>query len=354
MTRSDILREKLQAAGADAFISGVPETRMYFSGFHSTDGTLLVTATETLLIVDFRYIEAAEKGVFDYCAAVMPKDGFTGFIKSKLEESGVKRLAVEEKVVSMAEAEKLKNAYGVELVPASDIVTGICQHKDQSELENIKKAQDITDKAFSRVLKLIKTDMTELEVAAEIEYQMKLGGASGTSFDTICVSGPASALPHGVPSAVKLRPGFLTMDFGCKFNGYCSDMTRTVVIGKADEGIKKVYNTVKKAQQMALDAAKPGITGAELDKIARDYIYSEGYEGCFGHGLGHGVGMYIHEDPRVSPAGKTPLTEGHVVTVEPGIYIKGKYGCRIEDMIVFENGAVTDITHSPKELIEIG
>ena len=354
MTRSDILREKLAAVGAEAFISGIPETRMYFSGFHSTDGTLLVTKDETLLIVDFRYIEAAEKGVFDYCTAVMPKDGFTGFIKDRLEAAGVKRLAVEEKVVSVAEAERLKSAYGVELVFASDIVTGICQRKDKGELDNIKKAQDITDKAFSRVLKLIRTDMTELEVAAEIEYQMKLGGASGTSFDTICVSGPASALPHGVPSAVKLRPGFLTMDFGCKYNGYCSDMTRTVVIGKADADIRKVYNTVRTAQTMALEAAKPGMTGAEIDKIARDYIYGEGYEGCFGHGLGHGVGMYIHEDPRVSPAGKTALGEGHVVTIEPGIYIKGKYGCRIEDMIVFENGGVTDITHSPKELIEIG
>ncbi|MBO4217832.1 MAG: aminopeptidase P family protein [Clostridia bacterium] len=353
MTRSDILLEKLSAAGADAFLSGIPETRMYFSGFHSTDGTLLITAKETVLIVDFRYIEAAEAGVFDYCSAVMPKDGVAGLIRAKLEEAGAKRLAVEEKTVSMAEAERLKNAYGVELVPASDVISGICQRKDKTELEKIKKAQDITDRAFSRVLKLIKTDMTELEVAAEIEYQMKLGGASGTSFDTICVSGPASALPHGVPSAVKLRRGFLTMDFGCKYEGYCSDMTRTVVIGRADEDVKKVYNTVRKAQQLALDAARPGITGAELDKVARDYIYSEGYEGCFGHGLGHGVGMYIHEDPRVSPAGKTPLGEGHVVTVEPGVYLKGKYGCRIEDMIVFENGGVTDITHSPKDLIEI-
>lgn len=353
MTRTDILREKLNELGADAFISGIPETRMYFSGFHSTDGTLLVTKNETLLIVDFRYIEAAEAGVFDYCSAVMPKDGFTGFIKSKLAEAGVKKLAVEEKVMSIAEGERIKSAYGVELVPASDAVTGIFQRKDKSELENIKKAQDITDKAYARVLKLLKTDMTELELAAEIEYQMKLGGASGTSFDTICVSGPASALPHGVPSAVRLRPGFLTMDFGCKYNGYCSDMTRTICIGPADEGIKKVFNTVKTAQKMALEAARPGITGADLDKIARDYIYAEGYEGCFGHGLGHGVGMYIHEDPRVSPAGKTVLGEGHVVTVEPGIYLKGRYGCRLEDMIVFENGSVTDITHSPKDLIEI-
>ncbi len=353
MTRTDILREKLAGIGADAFISGIPETRMYFSGFHSTDGTLLVTAKETLLIVDFRYIEAAEKGVFDWCSAVMPKEGLTGFIKAKLAEAGVKRLAVEEKTVSMAEAERMKSAYGAELVPASDVITAICMRKDAGELENIKKAQEITDGAFSRVLKLIRTDMTELELAAEIEYQMKLGGASGTSFDTICVSGPASALPHGVPSAVKLRPGFLTMDFGCKYNGYCSDMTRTVVVGKADGDIKKVYNTVRTAQLMAIEAARPGMTGAELDKIARDYIYSEGYEGCFGHGLGHGVGMYIHEDPRVSPAGKIALGDGHVVTVEPGIYLKGRYGCRIEDMIVFENGGVSDITHSPKELIEI-
>jgi Xaa-Pro aminopeptidase len=182
---------------------------------------------------------------------------------------------------------------------------------------------------------------------------MKKRGASGTSFDTIAVSGTNSARPHGVPRPVTLEKGFLTMDFGCYFKGYASDMTRTVVIGKADEEMKKVYNTVLEAQLAAINAVREGMTGAELDKVARDIIYGAGYEGCFGHGLGHGVGIYIHENPRVSAVGKKPLTKGHIFTIEPGIYLKGRYGVRIEDMIqMTENGPI-DITKSPKELIEI-
>ena len=195
--------------------------------------------------------------------------------------------------------------------------------------------------------------MTELDVAVELEYAMRKNGASAFAFDTISVSGDASALPHGTPRNVKLREGFLTMDFGAKFDGYCSDMTRTIVIGKADEEIKKVYNTVLSAQLAALDYLKPGADCGEADKIARDIINAE-YNGTFGHSLGHSVGLFIHESPRLYSRGfGRKLNVGEILTVEPGIYLFGKYGCRIEDMVAITENGIHNFTHSTKELIEI-
>ena len=195
--------------------------------------------------------------------------------------------------------------------------------------------------------------MTEIEVAAELEYAMRRAGADGLAFDTIAVSGDASALPHGTPRNVKLKNGFLTMDFGAKYQGYCSDMTRTIVIGKADEEIKKLYNTVLQAQLSALDYLKSGCDCGEADKIARDIIDVD-YKGLFGHSLGHAVGLFIHEAPGLSTRGfGNKLVTGNVVTVEPGIYLLGKYGCRIEDMVSITDNGIHNFTKSPKNLIEI-
>jgi Xaa-Pro aminopeptidase len=205
------------------------------------------------------------------------------------------------------------------------------------------------------VVKHITPDMTEIDVAAELEYFMRKAGASGLAFDTIAVSGDASALPHGTPRNVKLRQGFLTMDFGAKYKGYCSDMTRTVVVGKATPEIKKVYNTVLSAQLAALDVIKMGADCAECDRAARELIDSvEEFKGTFGHSLGHGVGLYIHESPRLARlASGRALRAGEIVTVEPGIYLFGKYGCRIEDMVAVKENGIYNFTHSTKELIEI-
>lgn len=196
--------------------------------------------------------------------------------------------------------------------------------------------------------------MTETEVAAELEYYMKKNGSDKPSFDTIAVSGSASSRPHGVPRKVKLEKGFLTMDYGAMVNGYHSDMTRTIVIGKADDDMKKLYNTVLTAQLAAIEAITEGVKNADMDKVARDIIYGAGYEGCFGHSLGHGVGLEIHEAPNLSPSsGDLTLKVGQIVTVEPGIYIEGKYGCRIEDMVLIEEGGKRNLTNCPKELIEV-
>ena len=238
----------------------------------------------------------------------------------------------------------------------SALLDGARQIKDAGEIEKMKRAQAITDAAFEHILNFIDPSRTEIEIALELEFFMRSHGAESVAFQTITVSGSASSLPHGVPRPVKLERGFLTMDYGACVDGYCSDMTRTVVIGKADEEIKRLYNTVLSAQLAALDAAKNGERrGFTLDKIARDVIEDAGYHGAFGHSLGHGVGMYIHEAPRLAP--RTPkdelLCSGNVVTFEPGIYLEGKYGCRIEDMAVITDDGIYNFTKSPKELIEI-
>ncbi|MBO5327479.1 MAG: M24 family metallopeptidase, partial [Clostridia bacterium] len=228
--------------------------------------------------------------------------------------------------------------------------------KDARELDAIAAAQELTDAAFSHILHYLKRGVREIDVALELELFMRRNGAEGIAFDTIAVSGTGSALPHGVPRARELENGFLTMDFGARFGGYCADMTRTVVIGKADDAMKHLYQTVLKAQEAALAAAKGGISCRALDRVARDIIEGAGYRGCFGHSLGHGVGIDIHESPRLSPTAREDavLCAGHVVTVEPGIYIEGKYGCRIEDMIaVNTDGSIRNFTKSTKELLEI-
>ena len=194
--------------------------------------------------------------------------------------------------------------------------------------------------------------MTENDVAAELEYYMRKHGAEDKSFETIAVSGQKSSIPHGVPSDTRLKKGFLTMDFGAVYEGYHSDMTRTICIGKADDEMKKLYNTVLKAQMSALDMLRDGVVCADADKVARDIIEVD-YKGCFGHSLGHGVGLEIHERPNLSAYNKKPLAPGNIVTVEPGIYIAGKYGCRIEDMVLIQEGNIRNFTKSPKELIEI-
>lgn len=338
--------------GVDAFITSDEKTCFYLSEFLFSDGLVFVTKKNAYLFTDFRYIEAAEAETVGCHISVGSR---YEEIRGIIAEEGIKTIGFEDDLLSVAGLERFKKEFpSCGFVPMGGTVRTLAEYKTEREMELVRGAQAITDEAFSAVLSLLRPDMTETDVAAEIEYQMKKRGASGTNFDTIAVSGTNSARPHGVPRPVTLEKGFLTMDFGCIWRGYCSDMTRTVVIGRADDEMKKVYDTVLAAQRAALDAVREGMTGAELDRVARDLINAAGYEGCFGHGLGHGVGIYIHENPRVSPAGKTKLAKGHIFTVEPGIYLKGKYGVRIEDMVqMTENGPV-DITKSPKELIEIG
>ena len=356
MTKKDRL-----VAAFDADIDGILVTselnQYYLTSFNYTDGFVLVTRGGSYLITDFRYVEAAEKEAAKEFTVVMPESSMLMEIKALLAENGVKKLYIEDKTLSCADYLRFGETFeGVELVRGgSSLIEKMRENKTPEEIALMQKAQEITDAAFTHILGFIKPDMTELEVALELEFFMRGLGAQSVAFDTIAVSGAASSLPHGVPAQRKLERGFFTMDFGAKLDGYCSDMTRTVVLGKADADMKKLYNTVLQAQLAGIEAIKLGANCRAVDKVARDIIDGAGYKGLFGHSLGHGVGMFIHEAPNLSP--KAPeervLEVGHVVTCEPGIYIAGKYGCRIEDMLAVTENGTHNFTKSPKELIEL-
>jgi Xaa-Pro aminopeptidase len=351
MNKIQILQQRLPE-GVDAFLTTDGVTRFYLTNFKSSNGFLFVTKKSAHFYTDFRYIEAAEKECLGCDVSV---ESYKGAVAEIIEKEKIATVAFEDELVTVAALEGMKKNFpSCSFVSIGTLISDMMSLKTPEEMANIRKAQEITDKAFASLLPLLRPDMKETDVAAELEYQMKKFGASDKSFDTIAVSGTNSARPHGVPRPVQLEKGFLTMDFGCVYKGYCSDMTRTVVIGKADADMKKVYDTVLQAQLAAISAVREGLTGEELDRVARDIIYGAGYEGCFGHGLGHGVGLLIHEPLRISAFGKKPLEKGHVFTIEPGIYLKGKYGVRIEDMIQMTEDGPLDITKSPKELIEIG
>ncbi len=356
MTHLKKFQQKLN--GESAALISSPQNQFYLSGFHYTDGYLLIFSDAAFLLADFRYAEAAEQEADKTFTVICPKCAMLDAVRELLGERGVKSLLLEEDHVTVAARERL-----VAKLPDIMLGTGASAQlralrilKDEGEIAAIAAAQEITDAAFLHILGYLKPGVREIDVALELEFFMRRAGAEGIAFETIAVSGSASSLPHGVPRNLPLEKGFLTMDFGARFGGYCSDMTRTVVIGRADDEMKRLYNTVLSAQRAALDAAVAGFGCRALDRVARDIINGAGYEGCFGHSLGHGVGIDIHEAPSLSrgAAEDAVLTAGHVVTVEPGIYLVGKYGCRIEDMIaVNADGSIHNFTKSQKELIEL-
>ena len=353
--RLTALREKIKEMGLDAVMLFDPLNVRYISELAFDDGLLLITAKSAHLITDFRYIEVATREAGSRFTVVMPENR-REYIQGVFDNEGIKTVGFEGGFLSYEAYQSYrKNHPVVDFVSIGDAVEVIRQVKSPSEIKAMQRAQDIADKAFSHLLSVIRTDMTELDVAVELEYAMRKEGAEGFAFSTVAVSGDASALPHGEPRAVKLKKGFLTVDFGAKYLGYCSDMTRTVVIGKADSEIKKLYNTVLRAQTEALAFLKEGCDAGEADKVARDIIDAiPEYKGAFGHSLGHSVGLFVHERPSLSKRSfGRKLRIGEIVTVEPGIYLFGKYGCRIEDMVAIEKDGIYNFTHSTKELIEI-
>ncbi len=353
MNRIEKLRMALPQA-ADAILVTHKKNQYYLSGFDFDDGYLLITRDAAYLLTDFRYIEAAKAETDPGFKILMMDNDPAPLFADLLATHRIQTVAFEESHVSVSALEGLCSLLaGVTLIASGSAIEGMRICKDADEIARMTKAQRIAEAAFEHILGYITPERTELDVALELEFFMRSHGAKATSFDTIAVSGSASSRPHGVPRPVKLEKGFLTMDFGALYMGYCSDMTRTVAVGRCTDEMRHVYNTVLEAQLAALDAYAIGKTGEELDGVARRVIYSAGYEGCFGHGLGHGVGMDIHEAPRVKEGFCTPMAPGHVVTCEPGIYLEGRFGVRIEDMVAFtENGAV-NLTKAPKELIII-
>jgi Xaa-Pro aminopeptidase len=276
-------------------------------------------------------------------------------LREIVTDAGINKLGFERDVVTYKQHDMFSSALdGVELVPTEGIVEMIRTVKDEHEIDAIRKAEALGDAAFSHVLDIIKPGMTEIEVALEIEWFMRKNGAEGIGFDVIVASGERGAMPHGVASSKKLAKGELVvMDFGAIYHGYRGDMTRTVSLGKASPKQREIYDIVLRAQETALQGIRPGRTGQEIDALARKVIEDAGYGENFGHGLGHGVGLAIHEEPRLSVTATEKLLPGMVVTVEPGIYVPGFAGVRIEDLVVVEEDGIRNLTSSSKELIEL-
>ena len=347
------IQQAMEADHIDALWLSHEADRLYACGFETSDGAVLVLKNAAYFITDSRYIESARETVKDAQVLLStPENGQTAILKQLLADNGIKELGAQEESLSYAEYVRKEKALGVKLIPAQKLCAALRQSKERSEVENIVAAQRIAEKALNRILGIIKPGISEKDVAAELEYQMAKGGAEGLAFETICVSGANSSKPHGVPGAKKIEDGdFVTLDFGCKINGYCSDMTRTVAVGHAGDEMRKVYDLVLQAQLAGIAAAKAGIPGKEMDAAGRRVIEAAGYGEYFGHGFGHSVGLFIHEGPNANSKEDRLLPVGAVVTAEPGIYIPGRFGVRIEDMVYITENGCENLTTAPKELL---
>ena len=339
----------------EALLLTSPYSLRYHTGFSGGEGVALMSKRGNYLFVDSRYTEAAEKETENFTVIEFGGGKRNQEIAQRIEEWKISSLGYEEETMTVSEYQSLKEFLKVEeWVGCSRELRELRMVKSEDELSVLRKAEQIGVDAYLAVLPQIKEGMTENELAAELEYQMRKRGAEGTSFETIAISGKKTSMPHGKPDNKKIEYGdLITMDFGCKYQGYCSDMTRTVVLGKASEEQKKIYETVRLAQETGLGAIRPGITGKESDGAARKVIEAAGFGKYFGHSLGHGVGLEIHELPNLSPMSELVLKPGMVVTCEPGIYVPEFGGVRIEDMVCVTENGCENFTHLAKELIEL-
>lgn len=331
--------------------------RQYFSGFYSSEGVMLVTRQQVYLLVDFRYGEAASSQVDKACNVIVFRD-FYADLRALLTKHGIVKIYIEAKQMSIQKYNQFVSKLpGVtfDTSPALDMeIEHIRIIKTEAELRKIQKAQQITEQSYTEVLNYIKPGVPERKIALELEHLMRMNGAEGAAFDLITITGTKTSLPHGVPDDTLIQQGDLfLMDIGAVYEGYHSDMTRTVAVGAASDYQKEIYNIVLQAQLKGLRLVKAGISAAEVDKAVRDQIIGHGYGSYFGHSTGHGVGMEIHENPTVAPNSKTLLSASMVITVEPGIYLPGQFGVRIEDMVAVTNNGYMNFATLPKELIII-
>lgn len=349
MKRIEALRKLMQDKELDAVLVQKPENRYYLSGFRGTTGSVLITMDQQFFLTDFRYMAQARSQCpgFDVIQISQAEP-----IYQPINQYVTGKLGFEDDFFTVEQYGLYSSKLEAEMVPLKRLIEDLRVIKDEDEIELIHKAQQIADQAFDHILGFIEPGVTELEVADELIRVMKSLGASGESFQIIVASGPRGAMPHGVASDKKIEAGELvTLDFGCMYQGYASDMTRTIAVGEVSQELKDIYQVVLKAQEAALEAIKPGLTGQELDTIARDIITEAGYGEHFGHGLGHGVGLEIHERPSVGPTGTENLRPGMIITDEPGIYIDDVGGVRIEDIILVTEDGYQVLSTSPKELI---
>ena len=352
MTHFEKIAAQLKARGLDAMLVTSEPGEFYAMGFHG-EGVALITPDNCWYYTDSRYIEAAQSLIAGAEVAQLPKGvRYRELIRDLVKENGVARLGFEEQYMSVADHTIWTGNVEAEFVPASELLTELRQVKDAEELAAMKEAQRITDEALLEILNFLRPGLTESEVAARLTYIMAGKGAERNSFDPIVACGPNGSKPHAVPGPDVIEKGqFVTMDFGCKVGGYCSDMTRTVAIGQPSEEMEFVYNTVLKAQLTGIATAHAGVTGQEVHEAAAKVIADAGYGDYFGHGFGHSLGIEIHENPNFSSRNDKPIPAGALLSAEPGIYIPGKFGVRIEDVIMLTEDGCIDITHSPKQLI---
>lgn len=350
MSRLQQMRQHMRDENLNAYVVMRPENGRYLSGFSGGETTLYITLENAVLLTDFRYIEQAkaQAPAFEIIDA-----GHDHFAKLAEIGRGVHRVGFEGDYITYVDFGKLKNAFSeAELFSLPNLVSNLRSVKDDSEIGLIRQAVKIADNAFKEVLMTIEIGQTEEEIGLNLEYSMRRAGASGGSFDFIVASGLRSAMPHGTASPKRIQAGeFLTMDFGAVYQGYCSDITRTVFIGDPEDKHRDVYATVLKAQMAGIEAVSPGRSGKEVDAVARSIIEEAGYGDYFGHGLGHSVGLAIHEGPNLNKREERLLQPGMVVTVEPGIYIPDWGGVRIEDIVLVTESGCEVLTQAPKELI---
>lgn len=335
-----------------------PVNRRYLTGFSSTDGILLTTRDQAFLYLDSRYFEMAQiaqkRGKIPSQVVLRPFI-FPKEFAARLEEGLTAKVLFEDRRLTVAELSKLERSYPkAEFLPMGDRLERLRVVKSREEIDAIRAAQALAEDALAELLPRLSPDKTETWVAAELERAMKLRGAEKPSFETICIAGTKTSLPHGKPENVPLtQNGFLTMDFGCRLDGYCSDMTRTVCIGRATDEMKQVYDTVLQAQLAGIAAVKAGVSGDSVDKASRNVIENAGFGEYFGHSTGHGIGLEVHEEPRFAPRANTDTPAGAVLSVEPGIYLPGRFGVRIEDLVAVTGTGCENLNRFPKELIEI-
>jgi Xaa-Pro aminopeptidase len=347
------LRTSIAERGLDALLLSQPENLRYLSGFTGSSGWLLISGQNAILATDFRYMEQA-KGESPDFEITQTKRELRDWLLGLVSDLGWHKLGFEANFISYDGYHKLSEAIetkqvNLELVPTTGIVEHLRSIKEPEELEFIIKAVGLTDAAFEQAMGIIRPGMTEKEAAWEIEKFLRQEGSEGTPFEIIVASGPNSALPHARPTEKIIRSGEpVLIDMGARISGYCSDFSRTLFFGKADKTLREIYNIVLKAQTTVIEGVESGMDASQADQLARSVVEQAGYGDAFGHGLGHGVGLAVHESPTLGPSSSDSLADGMVFTIEPGIYLAGQGGVRIEDMVVLKNGKAQVLTRAKK------
>jgi len=354
MTNIQKIRKALPEYECGAMLVAGGASRFFATGFPSSAGVLLVSPDDAWFFIDSRYVEAAEAAITGANVLLVTKDQTNAeMISVILKENGIASAGFDDGDVSYSTYIDWSEKFGIELKPAQKLISGLRSIKSRDDLDKMIKAQRLSEKVFGEILPLISTDVTEKQLAAEFVYRALKNGADDKSFDPIFVSGTKSSMPHGVPGDVKIGEGFLTIDFGVRLDGWCSDTTRTLCLGKPDEEMIRIYDTVLQAQKAGIKAIRAGVAGKVVDTAARTVIENAGYGEYFGHGFGHSLGLEVHESPRASQLSEDTLPAGTVISAEPGIYLPGRYGVRIEDVVYVTEDGCENITDLPKSLIVI-